>query len=291
MSGETKWVDSYMEKRRNRDYSDFHWLCSYIDGEHIELGKNFSIGKNVHIDVRKNCKIGDNVHFGDNVKITVENLTIGDHFFHYTPGLEIGGGGSQFAGAGITIGDRCVLHNNYINVARPVSIGDDVGLSPDVKLITHGFWSSCLEGYPTEYKPISLGNNVIVGQGAMFLPGAVVPDNVVIGAASVVSKGCKMKPNAIYAGNPTRFIRNIVAPTKSEQRVLAEGVIQTYLQRATEDGSYPDWFSFTFPVVEINDFTVNLLTREFSGEEDGITIKFRDHLRRYGIRIYTDKGF
>lgn len=274
-----------------RDYRDFHWLCSYIDGEHIELGKNFSIGKNVHITVRKNCKIGNNVHFGDNVKITVNNLTIGDHFFHVTPGLEIGGGGSQFAGADITIGDRCVLHNNYINVARPVIMGNDVGLSPDVKMVTHGFWASCLEGYPTVYKPISLGNNVIVGQGTMFLPGATVPDNVVIGAASVVSKGCKMEPNKIYAGNPARFIKDIIAPTMDEQRVLAEDVIQAYLQRATEENSYPDFFDYTFPVVMINSFIVNLLTCKFSGEEDEITIKFRDHLRRYGIRIYTDKGF
>jgi acetyltransferase-like isoleucine patch superfamily enzyme len=273
------------------EYRDFHWLCSYIDGGHIELGENFSIGKNVHITARNYCVIGKNARFADNVEITVENLIIGDHFFHYTPGLEIGGGGSQFAGADVTIGDRCVLHNNYINVARPVNIGNDVGLSPDVKIITHGFWASCLEGYPTVYEPVTLGNNVIVGQGAMFLPGVTVPDNVVIGAASVVSRGCKMEPNKIYAGNPAQFVRDIVSPTKDEQRVLAEGIIQTYLQRATGDDSYPDWFNFTFPVVEINSFTVNLLTREFSGEEDEVTVKFRDHLRRYGIRIYTDKGF
>ncbi len=58
-----------------------HWIDSYIEADHTELGKNFSIGKNVHINVRKNCRIGNNVHFGDNVKITVDNLTIGDHFF------------------------------------------------------------------------------------------------------------------------------------------------------------------------------------------------------------------
>lgn len=275
----------------SRDYRDFHWLCSYIDAEHIELGKNFSIGKDVHINVRKNCRIGDNVHFGDNVKITVENLTIGNHFFHYTPGLEIGGGGSQFAGADVTIGDRCVLHNNYINVARPVIMGNDVGLSPDVTILTHGFWSSCLEGYPTAYESISLGNNIIAGQGTTFLPGVTVPDNVVIGAASVVSKGCKMEPNKIYAGNPARFIRDIIAPTVDEQRVLAEDIIQVYLQRATEEDNYPDFFDYTFPVVMINGFIINLLTCKFSGEEDGVTIKFKDHLRRYGIRIYTDKGF
>jgi acetyltransferase-like isoleucine patch superfamily enzyme len=264
---------------------------SYIETEHIELGENFSVGKDVHIIARKNCRIGKNARFGDGVEITVENLTIGDHFFHSIPGLKIGGGGSQFTDANVTIGDRCVVHNNYINPARPVNMGDDVGLSPDVKIITHGFWGSCLEGYPTVYKPVSLGNNVIVGQGAMLLPGVTIPDNVVIGAASVVSKGCKMESNKIYAGNPARFIRNIVPPTKDEQHVLAEDIIQTYLQRATEENSYPAFFDYIFPVVEINHFTVNLLTCEFSGEEDEVTIRFRDHLRRYGIRVYTDMGF
>lgn len=270
---------------------DYKSLNSYIEADYIELGENFSIGKDVHISVRKNCVIGKNARFGDGVEIIVENLTIGDHFFHSISGLKVGGGGSQFADANVTIGDRCVVHNNYINPARPVTMGDDVGLSPDVKIITHGFWASCLEGYPTVYKPISLGNNVIVGQGTMFLPGVTVPDNVVIGAASVVSKGCKMESNKIYAGNPARFIRDIVLPTKEEQRVLAENVIQTYLQRATEEDSYPDFFDYTFPVVMINSFIINLLTCKFSGEEDEVTIRFRDHLRRYGIRIYTDKGF
>ncbi len=270
---------------------NYKFLNSYIEADHIELGENFSIGRDAHIVVRKNCIIGRNVRFGDGVKIIAENLTIGDHFFHSIPGLKIGGGGSQFVDANVTIGDRCTVHNNYINVARSVNMGNDVGLSPGVTMITHGFWASCLEGYPTVYKPISLGNNVIVGQGTMLLPGVTVPNNVVIGAASVVSKGCKMESNKIYAGNPARFIRNIVRPARDEQRALAEDVIQAYLQRATEENSYPAFFNYTFPVVMINGFIINLLTCKFSGEEDEITVKFRDHLRRYGIRIYTDMGF
>ncbi len=270
---------------------DYKSSNSYIEADYIELGENFSIGKDVHISVRKNCIIGKNGRFGDGVKIIAENLTIGDHFFHSIPGLKIGGGGSQLVDANVTIGDRCTVHNNYINPARPVTMGNDVGLAPDVIMITHGFWSSCLEGYPTVYKPISLGNNVIVGQRAMLLPGVTVPDNVVIGAASVVTKGCKMESNKIYAGNPARFMRDIIPPTRDEQRALAEDVIQAYLQRATEENSYPDFFDYTFPVVEINHFTVNLLTCGFCGEEDEASIRFRDHLRRYGIRIYTDMGF
>ena len=62
--------------------------------------------------------------------------------------MVIGGGGSNFPYAKLHIGDRMVCHTGHINLASPVTIGNDVGLSHDVDLITHGFWYSILDGYP-----------------------------------------------------------------------------------------------------------------------------------------------
>jgi acetyltransferase-like isoleucine patch superfamily enzyme len=260
---------------------------SYIEASAIDIGKNFTIGNNVQIKVRKQVIIGNNCRFGNDVKINAETLSIGNHFFHLTPGLEIGGGGSQFEDAHLTIGDRCVMHNNYINIAEPVIIGNDVGLSPDVKMITHGFWASCLEGYPTVYEPITIGNNVVVGQGTMILPGTEIPNNAVIGAASVVTKNLDSKARpAVYAGNPAKFIRYVVKPPLEKRKAMAEAMLLKFL-----DNNNPVKFKYDFPLVYINNFRVNLQTRGYNGEEDETTIKFRDHLRRYGIRIYTDKGF
>lgn len=143
---------------------DFREKNSFIEATNIHIGQKFEIGTNVHIHVRGTFYIGDYSRFGNDVDIQGEEVIIGDHFFHLTSGLRIGGGGSQFPDAKLKVGDRCVFHNNYINICKPVIIGDDVGLSPDVDIITHGFWNSVLEGYPVNYKSVEIGNGVIVGQ-------------------------------------------------------------------------------------------------------------------------------
>ena len=38
-------------------------------------------------------------------------------------------------------------------------------------------------------------------------------------------------------------------------------------------------------------FTINVETKEYEGEENNITEDFRDYLRRYGIKIYTTRPF
>jgi len=57
------------------------------------------------------------------------------------------------------------------------------------------------------FKPITIGNNVFIGYGAVILPGAVIGDNVVIGAMSLVSGF--IPTYSICAGVPARKIRTV----------------------------------------------------------------------------------
>lgn len=250
-----------------------------------QIGRNFQMGKNVQIKVRGKVVIGDFCRFGDDVSITAENLTIGDHFYHYTSGLRIGGGGSQFPDANITIGDRCVLHNNYINLAQPVYIGSDVGLSPDVDIITHGFWQSVLDGYPTKYARVNIGEGVIVGQRSMILPGVSIRNNIVIGAQSVVTRNL-IVPNSIYAGNPAKFIREIVPLPYDQRRQQLYDIITRFNHLAKSN------VFVNYPYVEIKNICqINVEQKQLHGLENEDTDKLRDYLRRYGIRIYTERPF
>jgi acetyltransferase-like isoleucine patch superfamily enzyme len=52
---------------------------------------------------------------------------------------------------------------------------------------------------------IDIGNDVWIGYGAMLLPGANIPDGVVIGANAVISK--PLEPYGIYVGNPARLLK------------------------------------------------------------------------------------
>ncbi|MEC5218592.1 acetyltransferase-like isoleucine patch superfamily enzyme [Actimicrobium sp. GrIS 1.19] len=57
-------------------------------------------------------------------------------------------------------------------------------------------------------RPVSIGNNVFLGTGAIVLKGVVIGDNAVIGAGSIVTRD--IPANSIVAGNPARVIGKIV---------------------------------------------------------------------------------
>lgn len=57
----------------------------------------------------------------------------------------------------------------------------------------------------TQFKPISIGNDVYIGHGAMIMPGVTIGDGAVVAAMAVVTKN--VPPYAIVGGNPARIIR------------------------------------------------------------------------------------
>ena len=56
-------------------------------------------------------------------------------------------------------------------------------------------------------KPITIGNNVWIGGGAIVCPGVIIGNNTTIGAGSVVTKN--IPDNTLAAGNPCKVIRNL----------------------------------------------------------------------------------
>jgi len=121
----------------------------HIVADELEIGNNVKFGKDVKITCKGKFKVGDNSIIGDRFTANAEEIIIGEYFYNGptdSRGMIIGGGGSNFPYAKLHIGDRMVCHTGHINLASPVTIGNDVGLSHDVDLITHGFWYSILEG-------------------------------------------------------------------------------------------------------------------------------------------------
>ncbi|WP_041233227.1 sugar O-acetyltransferase [Cylindrospermum stagnale] len=113
-------------------------------------------------------------------------------------------------GSNIYAGD-----NSYINYGcvildcNIVNIGDNVLLAPYVQIYT--------AYHPTEPEirltgkelaaPITIGNNVWIGGGAIVCPGVTIGDHSSIGAGSVVVKD--IPANVVAAGNPCRIIRHL----------------------------------------------------------------------------------
>lgn len=267
-------------------YEDRDKNISIIANE-IEIGENVSFGKNIQVRLKGRFSIGNYSRLGNNTEILGNNVSFGEHLFH-SSGLKIGGGGRQHPDANFSIGDRCTIHNNFINVCEPVVIGHDVGLSPETSILTHGYWLSVLEGYPATFSGVRIGNGVIVGYRSLIMMGVDIADYCVVGAQSCVTKSLSAK--GVYGGVPAKFIKEIVPLSEEEKVKKTHQIIEEYLKIARYHNLNPS-ISIEYPWVRIEDFRVNFETFEFEGDESITTDDFRDYIRKWGIRIYTRRPF
>ena len=183
-----------------------------------------------------------------------------------------------------------VCHTGHINLAAPVTIGNDVGLSHDVDLITHGFWYNILEGYPRVFKEIKIGNNVIVGWKTVIMAGVEICDNVVIGSHSTVTKSL-LTPKGIYAGSPAKLIKSITEPSLEAKNEMLDGLVRDFKDLMSYYDIPEFIIGYEYPTLTINKLEINLKDFSYKGEHDDITDAFRDFARRYGIRVYAPQGY
>ena len=107
----------------------------------------------------------------------------------------------------ITIGDRtniqdgAVIHTLYDGSPHPsqTHIGNDVSVGHNA--IIHGG---------------IIGDNCLIGMGAIILDNAEVPSGCIIAAGALVLSNAKLEPDSLYAGIPARKIRT-VTPEQREQ--------------------------------------------------------------------------
>jgi len=95
----------------------------------------------------------------------------------------------------------------FINVAREVSLGRNVGVGGGTYLFTHGYWLNNLDGFPVNYGPVSIEDNVWLPWGCFIMPGVKIGKNVIVGARSVVNKD--VADNALVAGIPAKVIKEM----------------------------------------------------------------------------------
>lgn len=140
-----------------------------------------------HFHGKRKISIGDDVFIGRRVMIHVSSK------------------------AELAIGDNCFFTGDaYLRVSRSVKLGNGVGVAEYCTIRDANHKTAA--GVPfraqgSVYAPIEIGNDVWVGSGCRVLMGAKIPDGVVVGANSVVTRSCVFKPGCIYAGAPARFVK------------------------------------------------------------------------------------
>lgn len=116
----------------------------------------------------------------------------------------------------ITIGSRTNVQDNAVihtSQNYPVSIGNGVTIGHSA--IVHG---------------CTVGNNTLIGMGAIILNGAVIGDNCIIGAGALVTQNSNIPDGSLAFGNPARIIRKL-----TEEEIAANrGNADRYVQAAKE---------------------------------------------------------
>lgn len=113
-------------------------------------------------------------------------------------------------GAFIFAGERFYANFGCVILdCAPVRIGDGVLLGPNVQIYTayHPIDADIRRAGRELASPVSIGDNVWIGGGAIILPGVSIGENSVIGAGSVVTKS--IPTGVVAAGNPCRVLRDI----------------------------------------------------------------------------------
>ena len=120
------------------------------------------------------AELGFNFSFG-------QNISVGDHFYANKDVLFLDEGA-------ITIGDNCFF-GPRVQLLTPIHPIDPVQRRTGVEKVG----------------PITIGNDVWFGGGAIVLPNVTIGNNVVVGAGAVVTNS--VPDNVVVAGNPGKVIK------------------------------------------------------------------------------------
>ncbi len=92
-------------------------------------------------------------------------------------------------GKGSNVQDNCVIH---VGTDYPVEIGENVTIGHGA--IVHG---------------TVIGDNTLVGMGAVLMNGCVVGKNCIVGAGALVTGGTIVPDNSLILGNPAKVKRAV----------------------------------------------------------------------------------
>ena len=115
-------------------------------------------------------------------------------------------------GFNISVGERFYANVNCVFLdCAPISIGDRVLFGPAVQLYaaTHPVDAETRRRGLEHALPITIGDDVWIGGGAIVLPGRAIGAGAVVGAGSVVTRD--VPAGSLVAGNPSRPLRELEA--------------------------------------------------------------------------------
>lgn len=155
----------------------------------------------------------DATAFVDDTAVVIGDVVIGGQSSVWMNAVIRGDVNSIHIGKRSSIQDLSMLHVSHKNTDKPngspLTIGDDVTIGHMVML--HG---------------CTIGSRVLVGMHSTILDDAIIEDDVMIGAASLVPPRKRLESGYLYMGSPIQKVRELTVQEKEFLRYSANHYVK-----------------------------------------------------------------
>jgi carbonic anhydrase/acetyltransferase-like protein (isoleucine patch superfamily) len=159
--------------------------------------------------LRKKPALGNNVFIAQNATV-IGDVTLGAH-------------SSVWYGAVLRGDINCVVVGHHSNIQDNAVLH----LADDFPCLV-GNWATV--GHGAIVHACTVGDEVLVGMGAVILDGAVIGRQSLIGAKALVTRGTKIPPGSLVLGAPAKVVRKL---SKEERAGL-----KWWAQKYVDNGAY-----------------------------------------------------
>ena len=124
-----------------------------------------------------------------------------------------------------------------------ISIGNNVHITDGAKFLTHDGGTLLYRKIVPDLeitKPITIGNDVYIGNNVILLPGVSIGNNVVIGAGAVVTKN--IPSNSVAVGVPAKVIKSA---DEYLEKLKKESLHLGHLQGREKDKALMKYYNYT----------------------------------------------